>query len=83
MHYVYLIEGRDGARYVGCTKDLKLRLGQHNAGESPHTSKFCPWRLVAYVAFPTEAQAVAFEKYLKQGSGHAFAQRHFWTKAQD
>jgi putative endonuclease len=62
VHYVYLIEGLDGARYVGCTKDLKLRLRQHNAGESPHTSKFLPWRLVAYIAFPTEAQAVAFEK---------------------
>ena len=83
MHYVYLIEGKDGARHVGCTKDLKLRLGQHNAGESPHTSKFRPWTLVAYIAFPTEAQAIAFEKYLKQGSGHAFAQRHFWTKRQD
>ncbi|HEX8226111.1 MAG TPA: GIY-YIG nuclease family protein [Allosphingosinicella sp.] len=83
MHYVYLIEGRDGARYVGCTKDLKQRLEQHNAGQSPHTRKFIPWRLVAYIAFPTEAQAVAFEKYLKQGSGHAFAQRHFWTKPQE
>jgi putative endonuclease len=80
VHYVYLIEGRDGARYVGCTKDLKLPLEQHNAGQSPHTRKFGPWKLAAYIAFPTEAQAVAFEKYLKQGSGHAFAQRHFWTK---
>ena len=83
MHYVYLIEGRDGARYVGCTKDLKLRLGQHNAGQSSHTSKFCPWKLVAYIALPAEEQAVAFEKYLKQGPGHAFAQRRFWTKPQD
>jgi putative endonuclease len=83
VHYVYLIEGRDGARYVGCTKDLKLRLEQHNAGQSSHTSKFRPWQLAAYVALPTEAQAVAFERYLKQGSGHAFAQRHFWTKPDD
>jgi predicted GIY-YIG superfamily endonuclease len=83
VHYVYLIEGRDGARYVGCTKDLKLRLGQHNAGESPHTSKFRPWTLSAYIALPTEEQALAFEKYLKQGSGHAFAQRHFWTKRRE
>jgi predicted GIY-YIG superfamily endonuclease len=65
---------------VGCTKQLKLRIDQHNAGISPHTSKFRPWRLAAYIGFPTEAQALAFEKYLKQGSGHAFARRHFWTK---
>jgi predicted GIY-YIG superfamily endonuclease len=80
MHYVYLIEGRNSARYVGCTKDLRVRLEQHNAGDSPHTAKFRPWKLIAYIAFSTESQAVAFEKYLKQGSGHAFAQRHFWTK---
>jgi putative endonuclease len=83
VYYVYLIQGLGGARYVGCTKDLKQRLEQHNAGNSPHTSKFRPWRLSAYVALPTEAQAVAFEKYLKQGSGHAFARRHFWTKLED
>jgi putative endonuclease len=83
MYYVYLIEGRDGARYVGSTKDLKQRLEQHNAGQSRHTCKFRPWKLAAYIALPSEAQAVAFERYLKQGSGHAFAARHFWTKHDD
>ncbi len=73
MYYVYLIEGRDGARYVGRTADLKKRLTQHDAGESPHTSKFVPWKLTAYFAFAQERKAVAFERYLKQGSGHAFA----------
>jgi predicted GIY-YIG superfamily endonuclease len=60
-----------------------VRLEQHNAGDSPHTAKFRPWKLIAYIAVSTESQAVAFEKYLKQGSGHAFAQRHFWTKPDD
>jgi hypothetical protein len=27
--------------------------------------------------FPTEPAAVRFEKYLKSGSGRAFAKRHF------
>jgi hypothetical protein len=27
--------------------------------------------------FPTEQAAVRFEKYLKSGSGRAFAKRHF------
>jgi hypothetical protein len=27
--------------------------------------------------FPTEREAVRFEKYLKSGSGRAFAKRHF------
>jgi len=65
-------------RYVGRTRDLKKRLPQHNAGRSPHTRKFAPWELVAAVYFADAERAAAFERYLKQGSGHAFAERHFW-----
>jgi hypothetical protein len=36
-----------------------------------------PWDLVAVIEFTNEASAVAFEKYLKSGSGRAFAKRHF------
>ena len=33
------------------------------------------WRLKTYIAFSDEAQAIAFEKYLKSGSGRAFAKK--------
>ena len=36
-----------------------------------------PWAIVVSLEFPTEAEAVRFEKYLKSGSGRAFAKRHF------
>jgi len=79
MIYVYLLESASsGQRYVGTTNDLKRRLADHNAGKSPHTSKFIPWRLVTYVAFDDRVKAEAFERYLKCGSGHAFARRHLW-----
>ena len=80
MQYVYLLESIShvGERYVGRTKDLRVRLKRHNSGASPHTSKHMPWRLVTYVAFADEAKAVAFERYLKSGSGHAFARRRLW-----
>lgn len=32
------------------------------------------------VRFEDDAKADAFEKYLKHGSGHAFANRHFWRQ---
>ena len=44
---------------------------------SPHTAKFRPWILLAYFAFANEKTAIAFEKYLKSGSGRAFMNRHF------
>lgn len=81
MFYVYLLESmaHSGQRYVGMTRDLKSRLADHNSGKSPHTSKFMPWRIETYIAFSTEAKAVAFEQYLKSGSGHAFARRRLWS----
>lgn len=80
MFYVYLIESPShaGQRYVGMTSDLQRRFGEHNAGKSPHTSKFKPWRLVTYIAFHDRAKAEAFERYLKSGSGHAFASKRLW-----
>ena len=80
MHYVYLIESMQtpAHRYVGLTADLKQRLEDHNSGKSTHTSKFRPWRLVTYVAFSDRMKAESFERYLKSGSGHAFAKRRLW-----
>jgi putative endonuclease len=61
--------------YIGITDDLRARLAKHNAGEVPHTSKYRPWRIRTYFAFSDEARAIAFEKYLKSGSGRAFAKK--------
>jgi putative endonuclease len=80
MRYVYLLQSESviDQRYVGATSDLKRRLADHNAGKSPHTSKYAPWKLVAYVAFSDEQKAETFERYLKSGSGHAFARKRLW-----
>ena len=80
MRYVYLLQSETfaGQRYVGITSDLRKRLAAHNAGKSPHMSKYAPWRLVTYVAFSDEQKAETFERYLKSGSGHAFANKRLW-----
>ncbi len=80
MYYVYLIRSlKDSAQtYIGYTKDLKQRLETHNSGGSIHTKQHRPWKLVVYLAFDTEAKAKAFEKYIKIGSGYAFAAKRFW-----
>jgi putative endonuclease len=66
MKYVYLLESIDHPEEtdIGLTDDLKLRFAAHNAGRSPHTAKFRPWRLVTYIAFSDEQKAVDFERYL-------------------
>ncbi len=82
MHYVYLLQSQADAakRYIGLTADLKARLADHNAGRSAHTRAARPWHVVVYVAFAEEHRARDFERYLKVGSGHEFAARHFWPE---
>ena len=79
MIYVYILQSTAGDEhfYVGISNDLKSRLRQHNAGEVFHTAKHRPWTLKNHVAFEDEQKAYAFERYLKSGSGRAFAKKHF------
>jgi putative endonuclease len=79
MHYVYLLQSEAFPEryYCGLSDDLKARLKHHNSGQSIHTAKFRPWKLSTYLAFSDRKKAVAFELYLKTGSGRAFAAKHF------
>jgi predicted GIY-YIG superfamily endonuclease len=74
VKYVYILQSLAGEHfYTGIADDLDARLSKHNAGAVTHTSKFRPWGIKSYIAFADEARAIAFEKYLKSGSGRAFA----------
>ncbi len=78
MAYVHILQSLSDAdrHYVGITTDLRARLGKHNAGGSTHTSKYRPWRIETYFAFSDFGKAARFERYLKSGSGRAFARKH-------
>ena len=80
MKYVYLVrsESHPEKSYVGVTSDLKKRLAAHNSGISLYTAKFKPWKLVSYIAFSETSKALSFERYLKSGSGRAFAKKRLW-----
>jgi putative endonuclease len=76
---VYLLgsETLVGGYYVGLTSDMAARLETHNSGGSAHTASGRPWRVVVAIEFDDEYKAIRFERYLKSGSGRAFANRHF------
>jgi putative endonuclease len=82
MYYAYILRSENfpSQTYVGSTSDLRKRLAEHNGGKSIHTNKFRPWGLVAYVAPPEKHLAEELERYLKSGSGRAFAKRHLLTQ---
>ena len=76
MFYVYIIKSKkDNSFYKGFTEDLKNRLNEHNNGKAKYTSTKGEYDLVWYCAFQNKNKAIDFEKYLKQGSGFAFARK--------
>jgi putative endonuclease len=79
MSYASILESaaNPGEFYRGHMDDLKRRLAEHNAGKCPHTAKGKPWKVKFYASFETSDLAREFEQFLKSGSGHAFAKRHF------
>ena len=76
--FVYIIQSvpTPGRYYTGLTSDVAARLEAHNAGRCPHTASGRPWRLDVVIEFSDEQRAVRLERYLKSGSGCAFAKRH-------
>jgi putative endonuclease len=83
MKYVYILQSVTDREhfYTGITDDLDARISKHNLGEVAHTSKYGPWRIKTYIAFTDEDRALAFEKYLKSGSGRAFAKARLQHRA--
>ena len=62
--------------YTGLSSDYEVRLADHNAGRCESTARDRPWTVDVVVQFGDEARAAKFERYLKSGSGCAFAIRH-------
>jgi putative endonuclease len=79
MFYTYILRSinNPNQRYIGNTSDLRQRLKEHNSNKTHHTAKYSPWEIEWYSAFKSKEKALDFERYLKSGSGHAFAKRHF------
>ena len=77
FHYVYILQSLHSPdhHYVGFTQDLQARLKKHNAGGVPHTALHKPWAIRTAVAFRDKERATALERYLKSGSGRAFARK--------
>jgi putative endonuclease len=77
--FVYILRSVSdpSRRYVGVTADPAARLSAHNAGQNRSTVQGRPWRIDVCIEFQAEPMASRFERFLKSGAGHAFANRHF------
>jgi len=77
MYYVYILRDLSTSRtYVGFSENLRARLSAHQAKSVKTTQGYFAPQLEFYAAFRNKTRALAFEKYLKRGSGFAFAKKH-------
>jgi len=76
--FVYILKSlKDTSKsYIGFTRGIDRRLDEHNSGTQTYTKRYAPWQLETYFAFSCLEKALAFEKYLKSGSGKAFVNKH-------
>ena len=75
--YVLRSDSDPTRHYVGSTSDVASRLEWHNFGPDGQTRRHRPWKPIVVIEFSSESVAIRFERYLKSGSGRAFARRHF------
>ena len=76
--YVYVLKNSDSPPqyYTGLTGDVPRRLAEHNSDGQHRTCRYRPWSVDVVIEFADERRAAAVERYLKSGSGVAFAKRH-------
>ena len=75
MWYVYQLKCADGKYYTGFSDRVHERFKEHELGEVSFTKSRLPVELVSYFAFKDKQLAYNFERYLKTGSGIAFAKK--------
>lgn len=73
MYYVYVLRSsKDGRLYKGMTKNVDLRLIEHNNGRVTSTKGYRPWILIYVEKYSTLEDARKREKQLKSGAGREF-----------
>jgi putative endonuclease len=73
VYYVYaLVSEKFNRIYVGLTKNLDLRIKEHNSGRTKTTKHFKPWKLLYVEEINALSDARYREKQLKSGYGKEF-----------
>lgn len=76
MVYVYVLESQTNSTwYVGMTKNLEVRLKEHNAGKSKFTKGHMPWKVIYREEALDFASGRKLEKYFKTSAGKKYIQK--------
>jgi len=76
FHFIYVLKfGKDSKFYTGYTKNLKLRLKQHQEGRVKSTRNRGLFKLVYFEGCLNQQDATHREKYLKTHFGKMFLKK--------
>ena len=77
MYIVYILTSMTDPNriYIGITRDLQRRLGEHNRTLTGYCKRYAPWQVETLITFTNIGLAEDFERYLKGGSGFAFLKK--------
>lgn len=68
--YVYVLESEEKDWiYVGFTKDLRMRVEEHDKGKVKSTRHYLPLKLIFCEAYLSQSDAKRREQYLKTTKG--------------
>jgi putative endonuclease len=78
--YCYIIQASTGQYYTGITKQIQLRLQQHNTGVNKSTQKLKGWYIVHLQVLPTREKARELEVKIKARGANRYM--YSYNKAQ-
>lgn len=84
MYYLYVLGLSNDQIYIGFTKNLEKRLGEHNGGKVFTTSKYLPVKLIYYEGYLSQKDATQREKMIKRfGSTYVNLKRRIFYSIKD
>lgn len=80
VYYVYVLRNDQGKHYIGSTRDIKLRLKQHNQNCVTATKNRGPYNLVYQEQFIDKTTALKRENEIKNFKGNSVFKKLIETK---
>ena len=76
MSYLYILQSeKTGRYYIGSTNNLKRRLHEHRSGKTKSTRYLLPIRIAYWKEYPSDAEARAAERLLKNKKSRIIIQK--------
>jgi putative endonuclease len=77
MYFAYVAQSINKPTYFykGHCEDMRIRLQQHNCGQTKSNRPYIPLRIIYYESFETLEASISCEKYWKTAAGRRYLQR--------